>query len=241
MLMILGVTAFLCAAAGAALHLDAGRRTAREEADDLEAARLRLVDAGEDPNDVGVHDCNAHEPRREGRFGPGMYTSSAATAVEVVPIEPPADAWMVKVVADPTLTHLDVVTAVEHVASGVGSLASFAATVEDTRMRTSAEVRELRAAELEAYAAAPAEEDRLFFAGFERRMDRALASFEWATARVDNWAAYLHTAEDGADCEHCHRALRQHSDEFALLLADRTGTDTGVYSLVELRAELAAV
>lgn len=228
MLMILGVTAFLCAAAGAALHLDAGRRTAREEADDLEAARLRLVDAGEDPNDVGVHDCT-------------VYTSSAATAVEVVPIEPPADAWMVKVVADPTLTHLDVVTAVEHVASGVGSLASFAATVEDTRMRTSAEVRELRAAELEAYAAAPAEEDRLFFAGFERRMDRALASFEWATARVDNWAAYLHTAEDGADCEHCHRALRQHSDEFALLLADRTGTDTGVYSLVELRAELAAV
>lgn len=94
------------------------RRAAQIEADDLEAARLRLVAAGEDPD--AVHDCNTHEPYAHTTWHTGTVYASAAAA------EPVAE---------------DVAA---HVEEGAGSLTSLAATASDTReMRTGAEARHL--------------------------------------------------------------------------------------------------
>lgn len=239
MLIFLGLIVLACAAVGGALHLGARRRIRREAADDLEAAGLRLAAAGEIAD---VHDCNAHKPYTHIAWGKGtVYTSSAATAVEVVPTGPPIDVWMVKAVTvDPTLTATDVATAVEHVAPGVGSMASFAAAVEDTRMRTSAQLRELHEAEEAAYAEASERGERLFFAEFDRRMEAAFTDFAVGTRHVARWADRFHDGAHYANCEHCARVHDVHSDEYALIVADRAGTDTGVFSLAELRAELAA-
>lgn len=210
----------------AAIGIDARRRPARERNDELEFTRLRPLAEG-----VDVHDCNAHEP-----YGPAgtVYTSSAVTAVEVVPIEPPADAWMVKVVVDPTLSELDVVTAVEHVAPGVGSMTSFAATVEDTRMRTSAEVRELEAAEAAAYAMAPAENDRLFFAAFNTAIEAAFTDFAVGTRAVRRWENQFHGDVHYANCGHCAEVHHVHSDEYQQIVSDRVGTDTGAWSVITI-------
>jgi uncharacterized membrane protein len=145
--------------------------------------------------------------------------------------------WMVKAVTvDPTLTAADVATAVEHVAPGVGSLASFATAPEDTRMRTTAELHELRHAEEEAYGEASAQEERLFFADFNRRLDRALATFDQATVRADNWAAYQHQ-DNEHECAHCHRAVKETSDEYRLI---RSLDDTGAISRADIEALYAA-
>jgi hypothetical protein len=161
-----------------------------------------------------------------------VYRSAVPAVVEVAPVEP-VDVWMVKAMTvDPTLTAADVATAVEHVAPGVGSMASFAAAVEDTRMRTSVQLRELQAAELEAYAMAPAEDDRLFFAGFARRMESAFTRFDQATARVDQWQAYQHQ-DNEHQCVHCLRAVKETSDEHKLI---RSLDDTGAISQADIDA-----
>jgi hypothetical protein len=222
-LTFLGISAVLCVIGGVLLRADAGRRAARDEADDLEAVRQRLVAAGED-----VDAIDASSP-----VGGTVYRSAA------VAIEPPVDARLAELVIDPTLTAVDVETAVEHVAPGVGSLTSFAATVEDTRMRTSAELRELHEAEEAAYAEAPAQDDRLFFADFNRRMEAAFTDFAVGTRRVARFASRFHGDEHYADCAHCAEALHEHSDEYAQIVADRESTDTGQFSEDEIRAILA--
>jgi len=217
-LTFLGISAVLCAIGAALLRVDAGRRVARDKTDELEAVRLRLLAAGED-----VDAIDASSP-----VGGTVYRSAAV------------DVWMVKAVADePTLTAADVATAVEHVAPGVGSMASFAVAVEDTRMRTSAELRELHEAEEAAYAEAPEQEERLFFADFNRRMEAAFTDFAVGTRRVARFASRFHGDEHYADCAHCAEALHEHSDEYAQIVADRESTDTGQFSKDEIRAILA--
>lgn len=235
MLIFLGISAVLCAIGALLLRTDAGRRAARDEADELEAVRLRLVAAGEVVGDTAVHDCNDHDCNDHEPYpGPGgrgtVYTSSAA----------PVDEWMVKAVTvDPTLTAADVATAVEHVAPGVGSMASFAAAVEDTRMRTSAQLHELQAAEEAAYAEAPEQEDRLFFADFRRKMEAAFTDFTVGTRKAAQWVNRFHDGEHYANCEHCARVHDVHSDEYAMIVADREGTDTREIPRADLRAMLA--
>jgi hypothetical protein len=199
---------------GVAIATDKRRRVTRDEADDLEAARLRLVAAGEDPDAVHAYRTSRYSTDVTVPVEPTVYTSRHA--IDTAP--PP-------VVIDPTV--------VEHVAPGAGSLTSFAATVEDTRMRTSAQLKELQAAEVAAYEAAPAEEDRLFFAGFEQRMGAALARFDEATGRVDQWEAYQHR-DNEHECPHCLQAVKETSDEYRLI---RSLDDTGAIS----RAEIAAL
>jgi hypothetical protein len=205
MWIFLSLLTLLFGAVGGAITVDSRRRTTRDEADDLEAARLRLVAAGEDPDAPGVPSVGT------------VYTSRHA-----VDTAPP-------LVIDPTV--------VEHVAPGAGSLTSFAATVEDTRMRTSAELKELHAAEIAAYGDAPAEEERLFFAGFERRMGAALARFDEATGRVDQWEAYQHR-DNEHECKHCRRAVKENSDEYKLI---RSRDDTGTISRADIEALYAEV
>ncbi len=215
------------------IKFDARQARRRAETDDLDAVEARLRAAGELPAPA-AHDCNDHEPYARGGT---VYTSSATNAVEVVDTAVPVDVWMVKAVTvDPTLTAADVATAVEHVAPGVGSVASVAAVAEDTRMRTSAQLRELQAAELEAYAEAPAQEDRLFFAAYDRQMARALTRFDEATARVDQWEAYQHR-DNEHECAHCRRAVKENSDEYKLI---RSLDDTGSISRADIDALYAA-
>lgn len=224
------IAACLALAITTAITIDARtRRPARERADEIEAAGLRLLADG-----VDIHAIDASGPARG-----TVYTSSAAVhdRNEHEPYAPLSDVWMVKAVTvDPTLTATDVATAVEHVAPGVGSMASFAAAMEDTRMRTSAQLRELQAAELEAYAEALAQEDRLFFAAYDRRMARELARFDEATARVDQWEAYQHR-DNEHECVHCRRAVKETSDEYRLI---RSLDDTGAISRADIDALYAA-
>lgn len=226
MWIFLGLIALAFGAVGGTITIDArrarrGTHRAGTSAAELAAARARLLAAGEDVDAIGS-------------LGGGVYVSSAATRVDVVDIEPPADARMVKLIIDPTLTEADVVTAVAHVAPGVGSLASFAATVDDTRMRTPSQLRELEAAEVEAYAVAAEEEERILFATFNRRMNAALAQFDDATRRADQWEAYQHRGNEDV-CEHCHRAVRETSDEFQQIVARVETESTREISRADLR------
>jgi hypothetical protein len=214
-LIVLAVSGTL----GAVAATGARRHARRAEADDLEAVRLRLIDAGELPA-APTH--------------PGTGRRSAMTAVGVAEVTP-VDARIVKLVVDPTLTDADVATAVEHVAPGVGSLASFAATVEDTRMRTPSQVKELQVAELAAYAYAEEEEERRLFADYNRRMNAALARFDTATRRADQWEAYQHRGNEDA-CAHCHRAVKENSDEFRTIVARIEAEHTGEISREDIDA-----
>ncbi len=212
-------------AIGGAVTIESRRRTARDTADDLEAARLRLLAAGEDVDGIG-----GARPR------PGtVYASRIAAAAHTAP----ADQRIADIADDPGLTADDVATAVEHVAPGVGSLASFARVASDTReMRTNAEQHEMDAV----YDAAHNEDIR-------RDMDRAFAgsadddvakASRAAWAAIDAWVEKYHGAVHYADCIHCLRVHDEHSDEYALIVADRVNTDTGAWDVRELRAALAA-
>lgn len=204
MLIFLGTAFILALCIGGAVITDTRRRTRQEQADDLEAARLRLLDEG-----VDIHAIEAS--------GPPQGTVYTSTAVMEAPL-----------VVDPTV--------VEHVAPGVGSLTSFAVTADDTRMRTSAQLRELEAAEAAAYAEAPAHNDRLFFVDFEAGMEKALAEAGDAWALIDAWVARYHDGEHYANCVRCAEVHDVHSDEYALIVTDRESADTGVFSAAELDA-----
>lgn len=140
-----------------------------------------------------------------------------------------------EVLAAPGLTAHDLVGVVEQVAPGVGSVVSMGDVVEDTGMRTSAELAALHAAEFEAYDEIEANEVRLFMAGFNARLDAGLAQFDAATGRVDMWFHYLH--ESGHDgCPRCQEALHEVSDEHRRIVS---GYPTGAYDLGELQKLLA--
>lgn len=206
------------------------RRARQDEADDLEAVRLRLVDAGElPPDDTGG---GIYRSRH-------AYTSAAATAVEVVDVAPPVDARIVELTVDPTLTAVDVATAVEHVAPGVGSLASFAATVDDTRMRTSAQLRELQVAEEAAWAEAPAQEERLYYAAFELRWQAMLTDFEVGTRAVRRVTAQHHASVGEHTCTLCMVGVQEISDEFHQIVVRVEAQHTGEIPAATMRRILA--
>lgn len=161
------------------------------------------------------------------------------THIQVIPLIRPApvvsvDERTAEVLAAPDLTAHDLIGVVEQVAPGTGSLGSFTAAVEDTKMRTSVELAALHAAEVEAYDAIEAEEVRLFMAGFDRAVGAALDAFDAATGRVDMWAYYLH--ESGTDgCPRCEQAVHEVSAEHKKIVS---GYDTGAYDLTDLRTSL---
>jgi hypothetical protein len=198
-----------------AVKVDARRRrkhAAQEAADDLEAARLRLVSAGEDPDGIAVW-----------TYGP-----------------PAGTVYGTPVVAEPEPLVIDP-TVVEHVAPGAGSLVSFAEAQQDTAMRTSVEAAELHAAEEAAYEAREDEEVRLLMADFDRQMCAALTDFAVGTRKVDRWLHAHHDGASAADCKHCAEAVQEISDEFAQIVAEREATDTGPMNIrAELDALLYA-
>lgn len=199
---------FVAAVGGAViLAVTAPRREAaavrREQDDELEFARLRLLAEG-----VDVHTV------------------------------PDWDFRTADLVIDPTLRASDVVEMVEHVAPGAGSVASLGHIADDTRIRSVAQVTELHRAEAAAYAEDAVRADADFFARFDRVMSVALAGFQERTSRVDAWLFYQHD-DTRSECPHCTEALREVSDEYAQLVADRANTDTGEISKAELRALLA--
>lgn len=205
---------------GAAVAIDTRLRKARadqEQADILEAARLRLKAEGVDVDAV-----------LDGTGGGNVYASRHAAATF-------EDRTAVLVV-DPTLSATDVADMVEHIAPGVGSVASFVAAVEDTRMRTAAEVAELHAAEEAAYAEAPAQDDRLFFAQFEAGLEAALTGAQRAWTLIDAWVERYHGDVHYAACEHCEEALHEQSDEYAQLVGRIESEHTGEISMAALLA-----
>ena len=217
---------------GAIIGLDIRRNRRRDIDDDLEAARLRLLAAGEDVDGTG----GGNTPGREGGSGGNIYVSAS---VAVVDMGPPDDVRIIRMTTDPAYTAEDVTTAVEHVAPGVGSLASFAATVEDTRMRTSAQVRELEAAEIEAYAEAPAQEERLYYAAFELRWQAMLTDFEVGTRAVRRANTRHHASVGENTCVLCMVGVQEISDEFRQIVTRVESTDTGEISRADLNRMLA--
>ncbi len=207
---------------GIILTADTRRRRAREDADALEAARLRLVAAGEDPDAPHVFTTGRH--RADGTGGT-VYGTPAVL-----------DKRTAALVVDPTLTRQDVTTAIEHVAPGVGSVASVAAAARDTRMRTAAEQARLEADWDAAIDEVEKQEVRLFMADFDRQLSKALAAFGQATVRVGNWEAYQHR-DNEHECEHCQRAVKETSDEYRLI---RSLDDTGAISRADIEALYAA-
>lgn len=207
-----------------ALNVAGKRRAVREEADDLEAARLRLVDAGEDPDAPYVFAGTGGGNRPVGK----VYASRHAA--DTTPVAESLDERTAVLVVDPTLTAADVATIVEHVEPGVGSLASFAATACDTvTMRTGAEQRELEAV----YDAAHDENT-------VRDLDASIGdlwgahSNVWAT--IDAWVERYHGKTHYASCVHCAETLQVQSDEYAQIVTRVEAEHTGEISRAALFA-----
>ncbi len=233
--LILGAT--LMAAGAATLAFYAARwlgatvranRARTDEADQMEAARLRLLNDGVDVDSLADLDRLIAVHNERVRAG---HPDRTDLIVDM-------DDRTAELVIDPTLTVLDVRTAAEHVAPGVGSLASFAAVRDDTRMRTAAERAELEHAWDEALAEVEEQEVRLFMADFDRAMHAALTDFTVGTRRVSR-AAAAHDA-DVDQCQHCRAALEEVSAEFAALVELADSTPTGAMSRRDLEAIWAA-
>lgn len=205
----------LFGAIGAILALDSRRRRDRDAADELEAARLRLTAAGEDPDAATVFQ------------GPtsGVYTSRHA-----VDTTPPLDQRTTAIVVDPTLTADEVADVIEHIAPGAGSLSSFAAASYDTaQMRTGAELHEIEVAY-----------DEAFRENVERTFNTAVGGW-WKTVDnawdlIDAWVAKYHGEEHYANCVHCAEVHQVHSDEYALIVEQRIHTHTGEISKADIEA-----
>ena len=200
------------------------RRAAREEADELEAARLRLVEAGEDPDAPEIFAGTGGGNR------PGGKVYASRHAADTAPPAEPLDKRTAVLVVDPTLTATEVATIVEHVEPGAGSLASLAATVCDTReMRTGAEERHLA----EVYEAAHDENT-------VRDLDAATgdlwSAHEDVWAAIDAWVERYHGKTHYASCVHCAETLHEHSDEFAQLVSRVESEHTGEISRAALFA-----
>ena len=122
-----------------------------------------------------------------------------------------------------------------HVAPGAGSMASVAAEVGDTKLRSAAEAAEVRAAEAEAYAQAQAEEARLaqaWSSGMWAELDAKL----W---KIAPWLFYAHD-DEGAHCPRCAAAIEHVSGEFAALVERVESETTGEISRRDIEALLAA-
>jgi hypothetical protein len=191
------------AAVGTAVAIDARYRARRDADDAYDAVTARLAAAGELPATGTV------------------YTSAAAV---------PPDVRLAEIAADPELTEADVVTAVKHVAPGVGSLASFAAVAYDTaQMRTGAERHEIDAV----YDAAHDEDVR-------RDLDLAFAEAAESSrdtwAAIDAWVERYHGKTHYASCVHCAETLHVHSDEYAQIVHRVESEHTGEISRAALFA-----
>lgn len=186
-------------AVGTAVAFDARHRARRAAADAYDAAHCRLAAAGELPVTGTV------------------YMSAAAVPDERIAV----------MTVDPTLSAADVATAVEHVAPGVGSLASFAAVAYDTaQMRTGAEQQEIDAV----YDAAHDEDVRWDMDhAFSVDSDEARAS-RAAWAAIDAWVEKYHGKTHYASCVHCAETLHVHSDEYATIVRRVESEHTGEIS-----------
>lgn len=222
MLTFFGLLILATTIVGGAFTIDSLRRarTRRDEDGELEAVERRLIAAGELPDPAGPTGT--------------MYTSAS-----VADVEPPVDARIVELTIDPTLTTADVATAVEHVAPGVGSLVSFAAAADDTRMRTSVQLRELEAAEAEAYDEAPAQEERLYYAAFELRWQAMLTDFEVGTRAVRRVNAEHHASVGEHTCTLCMVGVQEISDEFQQIVTRVEAEHTGEIPRADLNRMLA--
>lgn len=195
------------------------RRAAQVEADDLEAARLRLVAAGEDPDAPYVF-----IPPADGT----VYTSRHA--VDTAPEPEPLDERTAVLIVDPALTAAEVATIVEHVEPGAGSLASFAATACDTReMRTGTEERHIA----EVYEAAHDENTVRDLAAATGTLWTAHADV-WAV--IDAWVERYHGETHYATCVHCAETLHVQSDEYAQIVTRVEGEHTGEISKADIEA-----
>jgi hypothetical protein len=126
------------------------------------------------------------------------------------------DARTLELVVDPTLSAAEVAEMVAHVEHGTGSVATVAATAEDTKLRGPQALARLQAAEVDAYAEAQTQEARLAVneafsgsGGMWADLDRKL----WAIAP---WIFYAHD-DEGAQCPHCATALSAVSGEYRKL------------------------
>lgn len=228
MLIFSILLALLSAVVGGTIAADTRRRRTaleRDEADDLEAARLRLVAAGEDPDAPAVF---------TGRAAAVYMSRQHTTLIGDHPTTEtePLDARTAVLVVDPTLSATEVAQVIEHVEPGAGSLASFAATACDTReMRTHAEQHHLETV----YDTAHDEDIRRdLSAAFARHEDDS--ADVWAT--IDAWVERYHGSEHYADCVHCAEWTHEQSDEYAQLVARVEGEHTREIPRVDVRALL---
>lgn len=228
MLIFFGFLTLLLGALGGVLHLDGRHRTARdaqERADELEAARLRLVANGEDPDAPAVFAAAA----------PASNVYTSRHAVDTTPptgraavVDEAFDQRTAILVVDPTLSVADVATIVEHVEHGTGSIRSIAAVSYDTReMRTAVEQRELDVAYDEAYAEDTERTFNGLVAGLWSTVDNA-----WPL--IDAWVNRYHGDEHYASCVHCAEALHVQSDEYAQIVARVEAEHTGEISRTAL-------
>lgn len=164
-----------------------------------------------------------------------MHAPAWAIEADRPPVLDDRTAHMLTV--DPTLRPADVAAIVEQVAPGAGSVASVAAAVIDTRLRTSEMVTELTAAEEAAYAEEAERAERRFFAVFNLHMDQAVQRFQHGTGRADMWLCYLHDGR--TECTACATALAHVSDEFRQIVGRVEREDTQEIDVRELRRELA--
>jgi hypothetical protein len=164
--------------------------------------------------------------------------SDHVQVIRIDPVVPDVDDRTAAILADGDLSARDLVGVVEQVADGAGSLGSFARTVEDTAMRTTAEWTAVRAAEADAYACAEAEEMRLLFAGFDEAVDvRAMATdLDRKLWNIAPWLWYIHD-DQGSECPHCIADKTAVEAEHKQIVG---AYDTGEIDLDELQRMFAA-